>query len=112
MGKNMMVITQAPVTATEQCPVYRLLVAEREALNAAIARSDNGAAPRFEPTGMRARVAGMIQEHICARRACGARLRPAMLTQIEQAIKRLPESEQRDILDALASCLAGCTLRR
>ena len=107
-----MVIAQAPVTETKQCPLYRLLVAERESLDAAIKRSANGAAPRFRPTGMRARVAGMMQEHICGRRGSGGRLRPAMLSQIEEAIGHLPESEQRDILDALSSCLVGCTLRR
>lgn len=107
-----MLMTREPVTETEQCPLYRLLVAEREALDAAIARSANGAAPRFELTGMRARVAGMVQEHICRRRAYGERLRPGALSQIEEAVGRLPDDEQSDVLDALASCRAGCTLRR
>lgn len=107
-----MLMTREPVTETEQCPLYRLLVAEREALDAAIGRSANGAAPRFELTGARARVAGMVQEHICRRRAYGERLRPGALSQIEEAVGRLPDDEQSDVLDALASCRAGCTLRR
>jgi hypothetical protein len=107
-----MVMTREPVTETEQCPLYRLLVAERAALDEAIARSANGVAPHFEQTGARARVASMVQEHICRRRAYGERLRPGALSQIEEAVGRLPDDEQSDVLDALASCRAGCTLRR
>ena len=107
-----MLTMREPVTETEQCPLYRLLVADRASLDAPLARAGHGGAPRFEPTGARARVAGLVQEHICRRRAFGERLRPGALSQIEEAVGRLPENEQRDVLDALASCRAGCTLRR
>lgn len=102
----------APVTETGQCPLYRLLVAERQSLDAAIERSAGGLAPHFAPSGRRARVAEMVQEHICRRRAVGARLRASALSQIEDAVERLPVGEQSDIIEALASCRAGCALRR
>jgi hypothetical protein len=54
----------------------------------------------------------MVQEHICRRRAVGARLRASALSQIEDAVERLPVGEQSDIIEALASCRAGCALRR
>jgi hypothetical protein len=103
---------QPPVTEVEQCPLYQLLVSEREALNAAMLRLADGTAPRYEPLNARSRAAGMIQYSICRRRAYGDRLRPNDLSRIEDAISGIAESEQSDILNALAACRAGCRLSR
>ncbi|HEY7342469.1 MAG TPA: hypothetical protein VH591_16460 [Ktedonobacterales bacterium] len=103
---------QPPVTTVEQCPLYQLLVSEREALNAAMLRLADGEASRYEPLTARSRAAGMIQYNICRRRAYGNRLRPNDLSRIEEAVGGIAESEQSDILNALAACRAGCRLTR
>jgi hypothetical protein len=103
---------QPPVTEVEQCPLYRLLASERKALNAAMLRLADGKASRYEPLTARSRAAGMIQHSICRRRAYGERLRPNDLTRIEEAIASVAESEQGDILNALAACRSGCKLPR
>ncbi len=101
---------QAPVTDVEQCPLYRLLASEREALNAAMRRLADGKTPHYEPPNARSRAAGMIQYSICRRRAYGDRLRPSDLSRIEEAVGGIDDSEQSDILNALAACRAGCKL--
>jgi hypothetical protein len=103
---------QAPVTEVGQCPLYQLLVAEQQSLDAAILRLAGGKAPLYEPLTARSRVAGMIQHNICRRRAYGERLRASALSHIEEAVGHLSDSEQVDVLDALASCRAGCKLGR
>ncbi len=102
---------QSPITEVEQCPLYRLLVNEREALDAAMLRLASGDASRYEPLNARSRAAGMVQYSICRRRAYGERLRPGDLSRIEEAVGSLAESEQSDILEALAACRAGCNLK-
>ena len=101
---------QPPVTKVEQCPLYQLLTFEREAVYAAMLRLGDGKASRYEPLNARSRAAGMIQHSICQRRACGQRLRPNDLTRIEEAVGNIAESEQGDILNALAACRSGCRL--
>jgi|GEM_PF-1169072 hypothetical protein len=101
-----------PVTEVEQCPLYRLLAAERQALDAALLRLTSGQAALYEPLNARSRAAGLVQFSICWRRANGQRLRASALSHIEEAVGYLPVSEQSDILDALAACRAGCTIRR
>lgn len=105
-----MYAVQSPVTEVEQCPLYRLLAAEREALNGAMSRLAGGKASRYEPFNARSRAASMIQYSICQRRAYGHRLRPNDLSRIEDAISGIPDSEQSDILNALVACRAGCKL--
>ncbi|MGO8951328.1 MAG: hypothetical protein ACLQUY_27475 [Ktedonobacterales bacterium] len=99
-----------PVTAVEQCPLYRLIVSERQSLDAAILRLASGKSPQYQPINGRSRVAGLVQDNICRRRACGERLRASALSHIEEAVDYLPASEQADILEALAACRAGCAL--
>jgi hypothetical protein len=99
-----------PVTEVEQCPLYQLLALERDALDAAMLRLADGNTPQYEPLNARSRAAGMIQYSICRRRAYGDRLRPNDLSRIEEAVGGIVESEQRDILNALAACRAGCRL--
>lgn len=111
-GVSPMATMQSPVTEAEQCPLYQLLLSEREALNAAMLRLADGKASRYEPLNARSRAAGMIQYSICRRRAYGDRLRPNDLSRIEEAVSGIAESEQSDILTALAACRAGCTLPR
>lgn len=111
-GERLMFTMQPPVTEVEQCPLYRLLVAERESLDSAMFRLANGQATRYEPLNARSRVAGMIEHSICRRRAYGERMRPNDLSRIEEAVDSLSESEQADILEALAACRAGCSLKR
>jgi len=103
--------TPSAVTEVEQCPLYRLLISEREALDAAMLRLTNGEASRFEPLNARSRAAGMVQHSICRRRAYGERLRPSELSRVEEAVGNLAEREQADIFEALAACRAGCSLK-
>jgi hypothetical protein len=98
-GVSSMATVQSPVTEAEQCPLYQLLLSEREALNAAMLRLADGKAPRYEPLNARSR-------------AYGERLRPNDLSRIDEAVSGIDESEQSDILNALAACRAGCTLPR
>lgn len=109
---NTMSTMQEPITDVEQCPLYRLLAAERQSLDATLTGFANGKTPEYDALNVRSRAGRMIQEGICRRRAYGQRLRASALSQIEQAVDHLPESEQNDILDALAACRAGCTLNR
>lgn len=102
---------QASVTEVEQCPLHRLLIAERQSLDAAISRLASGMASQYEPLTTRSRAAGMVQYSICRRRASGDELRASELSRIEEAIGHLSDSEQSAILEALASCRAGCGLR-
>jgi len=103
---------QPPVIEVEQCPLYRLLALEREALDTMMLRLADGKASQYEPLNARSRAAGIIQHSICRRRAYGERLRPNELSHIEEAIGNIIESEQSDILVALAACRAGCMLPR
>lgn len=102
---------QASVTDVEQCPLHRLLMAERQSLDAAISRLASGAASGYEPLNARSRVAGMVQYSICRRRASGDDPRESELSRIEEAVGHLSDDEQGAILEALASCRAGCGLR-
>ncbi len=103
---------QPPVTEVEQCPLYRILVAERQSLDATILRLAGGNAAEYEPLNARSRVAGMIQHSICRRRTAGERLSSSALSHIEAAVGQLSESEQPDVVNALAACRTGCELGR
>ncbi|MGE5333493.1 MAG: hypothetical protein ACM3N4_02230 [Nitrososphaerota archaeon] len=103
---------QASVTEVEQCPLHRLLMAERQSLDAAISRLAGGMASQYEPLTLRSRVAGMVQYSICRRRASGGRPRASELSRIEEAAGHLSDGEQTAILEALTSCQVGCELRR
>ena len=105
-------MVQKPMSEVEYCPLHQLLLAERRSLDATITRLASGVAPMYQPLNARSRVAGMVQSTICERRARGERLRPGELSRIEQAIGNLPDYEQEALLEALASCRAGCRLRR
>jgi DNA helicase HerA-like ATPase len=100
----------APVTAREQCPLYRLIVSERQSLDAALLRLASGKSPQYQPLNARSRVASLVQYNICRRRVSRERLRASALSHIEEAVNYLPESEQADIFKALAACRAGYTL--
>jgi hypothetical protein len=103
---------QPPVTEVGQCPLYRILVAEQQSLDATILRLANGEDARYEPLNARSRVAGMIQHSICRRRTFGERLSSNALSHIEEAVSQLSESEQSDIVNALAVCRTGCAFGR
>lgn len=103
---------QSPVTEVEQCPLYRILVAERQSLDATILRLASGKAAQYEPLNARSRVAGMIQHNICRRRASGERLSSSALSHIEEAVGQLSEREQPDVVNALAACRTGCEFGR
>ncbi|HET8908169.1 MAG TPA: hypothetical protein VFN11_14520 [Ktedonobacterales bacterium] len=103
---------QSPVTEVGQCPLYRILVAEQQSLDATILRLASGKAAQYEPLNARSRAAGMIQHNICRRRTFGERLSSSALSHIEEAVSQLSESEQADVLAALAACRAGCALGR
>ena len=103
---------QEPVTEVEQCPLYRLLAAERQSLDATIVGFVDGEMPQYDAFYARSRTARMIQDDICRRRAYGQRLRASTLSRIEQAIDFLPAGEQSDVLDGLAACRSGCALKR
>lgn len=105
-----MATLQAPVTEIGQCPLYRLLVSERQTLNASIRRLARGVAPQYEPLNARSRAAGMVQHSICHRRAQGGQLRAGSLALIEETINHLPTDERGDIIEALDACRAGCAL--
>lgn len=101
---------QVPVTQVEQCPLYQLLVAERQAVDSAIGRLARGDAPQYEPLDARSRVAGMVQHSICRQRTLGEQPRERALSHIEDAIGHLPTHEQPAVLEALTACQAGCLL--
>lgn len=101
-----------PVTEAASCPLYRLLSAERQSLDAALERLASGTAPHYQPLSPRLRAAAMVQQDICRRRAYGNRLRANAPSRIEEAISPLPTDEQGNILEALAACRAGCDLIR
>lgn len=107
-----MATLQATVTEMGQCPLYRLLVSERQTLNASIRRLARGDAPQYEPLNARSRAAGMVQHSICHRRAQGGQLRAGSLALIEETINHLPADERENILEALVVCRAGCVLTR
>jgi hypothetical protein len=90
--------------------LYRLLVAERQALDAVIARLASGQAPAYRALNARSRAAGQVQHGICRRRRAGELLRASALFHIEEAVSLLDADEADDILEALASCRAGCRL--
>lgn len=102
---------QASVTEVAQCPLYRLLVAERQSLDGAINRLTSTDDPGYEPLNARSRAAGMVQHSICHRRARGGEPRLGSLALIEAAVEQLPEEERKYIIESLASCLAGCALK-
>lgn len=103
---------QPPVTEVGQCPLYRILLAEQQSLDATILRLASGQAAQYEPLNARSRAAGMIQHSICRRRTSGERLSSSALSHIEAAVGQLSASEQSDILNALAACRTGCEFGR
>ncbi|HEU4782831.1 MAG TPA: hypothetical protein VFS83_05785, partial [Ktedonobacterales bacterium] len=96
------------------CSMKLQVALEREAIDAVMLRlgDGTGTASRYEPLNARSHAARMIQHSICRRRAHGERLRPNDLTRIEEAVASIAESEQSDILNALAACRSGCRLTR
>lgn len=107
-----MATVQAPITEVVNCPLYRLLVSERQSLDATILRLASGESPQYEPLNGRSRAAGMVQHSICRRRAQGGQPRAGALALIEDTVENLPADERGDIMDALVACLSGCTLTR
>jgi hypothetical protein len=111
-GDDAMSTMQVPVTEVEQCPLYQLLLSERRLLDAALYDLADGRMLAYDSQSPRRRAARVIEESICRRRARGRRLRANDLSRIEGITDYLPAGERNDVLQALAACRAGCTLKR